>query len=173
MDECVLVEPSLDYRHEYMDMIQEWKDTGEKMVPFVLRFDCSDFDAFLLELHRLKSSQSLGDGKVNSSTYWLVNSASKVLGAVNIRHELNRQLRHIGGHIGYGIRPSERRKGHATRLLAMALIKAKELGIDRALITCDKDNVGSARTIMNNGGVLDSEESVDGVLIQRYRIERF
>lgn len=76
--------------------------------------------------------------------------------------------RHIGGHIGYGIRPSERRKGYATVLLNLALIKARELGIQRALVTCDRDNIGSAKTIMNNGGVLDSEDEVDGTIIQRY-----
>ena len=166
-----LVEPSMEYRDEYLDMIREWMETGENMVPFVLKFDCADFDAFLRELHRLKTGSDLGSGKVNSSTYWLVNADRRVLGAVNIRHTLNEQLLTIGGHIGYGIRPSERRKGHATRLFALALRKARGLGISKALATCDKENVGSAKTILNNGGVLDSEDTVKGTVIQRYWIE--
>ena len=168
---CRLVEPSYEYRDEYLQMIEEWKSTGERMVPFVLRHDCSNFDAFLKEMHLLKTSPNLGEGKVNCSTYWLVNDDKKVIGAVNIRHRLNAQLLKKGGHIGYGIRPSERRKGHATRLLALALNKAKELGIQKALVTCDKENIGSAKTILKNGGVLESEEMIDGTVVQRYWIE--
>ena len=172
MDEYMLVDPSKEYQNQYIDMITEWSATGEKMVPFVLQFDCVDFDKFLQELVNLKMSNDLGTDKVNSSTYWMVNTASKkVIGAVNIRHRLNQSLLEIGGHIGYGIRPSERRKGHATRLLSLALVKANELGIKKALVTCDKDNIGSARTIINNGGILESEVSVNELEIQRYWIE--
>lgn len=64
-----------------------------------------------------------------------------------------------------------RRMGYATKLLKMALEKAKQFGISRALLTCDKDNIGSAKTILKNGGVLDSEVTVNGVEIQRYWIE--
>jgi len=83
---------------------------------------------------------------------------------------LNEQLLVVGGHIGYGIRPSERRKGNATKILSLALDKARELGIERALLTCDKDNIGSAQTIINNGGQLDSEDVVNDTEIQRYWI---
>lgn len=169
MDEYLLVEPSRDYHDEYLNMINEWSAL-ERMVPFVLEFECTDFDTFLSEIQKLKTSQSLEDNKVNSSTYWLVNSNGRVLGAANIRHRLNEQLLKIGGHIGYGIRPSERLKGNATRLLALALREAKKLGIHKALLTCDKDNIGSAKTIIKNGGVLDSENISDGTVIQKYWI---
>ena len=171
MDELKLIEPSLEYEDEYLDMINEWRSTGERMIPFVLRLDCSNFDSFLDEVHKLKTSKDLGKNKVNSSTFLLVNKKGRVLGASNIRHELNEQLLKTGGHIGYGIRPSERMKGNATRLLAMALDKAKVQGIRKVLVTCDKDNVGSARTIIKNSGRLDSEDIVDGTIIQRYWIE--
>lgn len=89
----------------------------------------------------------------------------------SIRHRLNEHLLRIGGHIGYGIRPSERNKGYATMQLALALDKAKEMGLTRVLLTCDKYNIGSAKTIINNGGILDSEDIIDGIEIQRYWIE--
>jgi len=79
-----LVEPSLAYKDEYLNMISEWKSTGEHMVPFVLRFDCTDFDAFLSKIHELKTGPNLGENKVNSSTYLLVNEEGRVLGAANI-----------------------------------------------------------------------------------------
>jgi len=78
MDDYMLVEPSHEYREAYLDMIHEWQRTGERMVPFVLRFDCTDFDAFLQEMYRLKTSPNLGEDKVNSSTFWLVNADRKV-----------------------------------------------------------------------------------------------
>ncbi|WP_438448468.1 GNAT family N-acetyltransferase [Gorillibacterium sp. sgz5001074] len=171
MEEYKLVEPSCDYQDEYINMINEWKLTGERMIPFILRYDCSNFESFLDEMLKLKTSTSLKEGIVNSTSFWLINSQGRVLGATNIRHELNRNLLNIGGHIGYGIRPSERLKGNATRLLAMALDKAKLLGIKKVLVTCDKDNIGSAKTIINNNGMLDSEDVVNGTEIQRYWIK--
>lgn len=170
MDELILVEPSREYQTEYLEMIEEWKATGERMVPFTLRYDCSDFDTFLGEIQHQKEGH-LNETFANNTTFWLINKDRKVLGAVNIRHYLTPSLLEIGGHIGYGIRPSERRKGYATKILSLALIKAKEMGIDRALLTCDKDNIGSAKTMINNGGILDSEAIVNGMEIQRYWID--
>lgn len=92
------------------------------------------------------------------------------VGAVNIRHYLNESLYKSGGHIGDGIRPSERRKGYATAMIDLALEKCKELGINKVLMTCDKTNIGSAKSIINNGGVLESEFEEDGVVEQRYWI---
>ena len=92
------------------------------------------------------------------------------MGAVNIRHRLNEELFRTGGHIGDGVRPSERRKGVATRMIALALEECRKLGIHRVLMVCDKDNVGSAGSIRNNSGVLENEIEVDGVVRQRYWI---
>ncbi|MGM1046992.1 MAG: GNAT family N-acetyltransferase [Bacillota bacterium] len=171
MTDYFLIEPSNDYKEEYIEMIQEWEGTGEMMVPFVLKYDYSDFDMLIQELMDLRDIPRVDYTKVNSSTFWLVMRNKKVIGVVNIRHKLNEGLLNRGGHIGYGIRPNERRKGFATEILKQALIKAKGLGIDKVLITCAKDNIGSVKTITNNGGVLDSEEVINGIEIQRYWIE--
>lgn len=171
MENVFLIQPTIDYQQEYLEMIDEWKSTGEKLIPWVLRLDPSDFGSMLQELENYRNGSKVDERIVESSTYWLVHNSGKIIGAVNIRHRLNNHLLRIGGHIGYGIRPSERRKGYATKLLELSLLKAKEMGITRVLVTCDKDNIGSAKTIIKNGGVLDSEEIVDGKMIQRYWIE--
>lgn len=164
-----LVEPSLAYKNEYIEMIQEWRKTGELLVPFVLRYDYTDFEHLIVQINNLKNGIGLKENTVSSSTYWLM-ADDEMIGATNIRHKLNDRLRQIGGHIGYGIRPSKRMKGHATELLKHALNIAKEMKISKALLTCDKDNVGSAKTIMNNGGILDSEDIVNGTEILRFWI---
>lgn len=165
-----LIEPSERFKKEYIEMIDEWSITGERMIPFVLRYDYSDFNLFLNQINNLKQGIGLKENTVSSSTYWLINTDGKVVGAVNIRHKLNDRLLQIGGHIGYGIRPSMRLKGYATEILRLSLIKAKEMNISRVLLTCDKDNIGSAKTIIKNGGILDSEDCVDEIDIQRYWI---
>ena len=75
-----------------------------------------------------------------------------------------------GGHIGDGIRPSERRKGYATKMISLALEECKKLGMDKVLLVCDKDNIGSVKSIINNGGVLENVVLKEGKLIQRYWI---
>lgn len=94
-----------------------------------------------------------------------------LVGAVNIRHYLNDELLKTGGHIGDGIRPGERRKGYATAMIALALEECRKLGIKRVLMTCDKNNIGSAKSIINNGGVLENEIEEDGHVEQRYWIQ--
>ena len=75
-----------------------------------------------------------------------------------------------GGHIGDGVRPSERRKGIATKMISLALDECKKLGIDKVLMVCDKNNIGSAKSIINNGGILENEIEVDGIVEQRFWI---
>jgi predicted acetyltransferase len=96
----------------------------------------------------------------------------RLIGAVNIRHYLNESLKRSGGHIGDGIRPSERRKGYATEMIRLALIECRKLGIEKVLMTCDKDNIGSAKSIIKNGGVLTGEFiNEDGEIEQKYVID--
>jgi len=95
-------------------------------------------------------------GFVPGTELWLVDG-EEFLGRVGIRHRLTPALLEAGGHIGYDVRPSARRRGHATAMLREALIVARGLGIERALVTCDVDNIGSRTVIERNGGVLEDE----------------
>lgn len=97
-------------------------------------------------------------GWVPCTTLWWVDG-DDYLGRIAVRHRLTPWLREVGGHIGYDVRPSARRRGHATAILRVALPLARGLGIERALVTCDTDNVGSRRVIQTCGGVLEDERS--------------
>ena len=98
-------------------------------------------------------------GFVPSTTLWWV-SGDEYLGRIVIRHRLTQRLRDYGGHIGYDIRPSARRQGHATAMLAAALPVANALGIDPALVTCDEDNIASRKVIEANGGTLEDQRGI-------------
>ena len=167
-----LVRPTTELQEQYLEFYQEWKESGEEMIPWVIQKDPSDFPAMVQAVLDNEKGEALPEGWVPDSTYWLVTEGQEVVGAVNIRHALTEKLFNWGGHIGYGIRPSARRKGYATKLLAMSLEKAKELGIDRVLVCCDATNEGSEKTIRNNGGVRDHDYiEEDGNVVRRFWIE--
>ncbi len=158
MSHLALVSPSPSLRESYRELVEEFAKFGDKLVPFTLSFPNEDFSAFLQKLEDCSNGIGLPDGFVAHSTYWLVRDDNEVVGVSNIRHTLTDALRLEGGNIGYGIRPTARRRGHAKAILQMSLKRAADLGISRALVTCAKSNVASVKTILYNGGVLDSEE---------------
>jgi predicted acetyltransferase len=164
--------PSERFKDSYISLVAEFRERGEPNVPFALKYSTDDFGAFLARLKACAEGSEIEKGFVAHTTYWLVVDDRHVVGVSSLRHDLTDSLRKIGGHIGYGIRPTMRRRGYATLILAETLLKAKALGIARALVTCGKNNVGSARTILKNGGVFHSEESLPGVdgVTQRYWI---
>ena len=171
MDDVRLIEPTAFLEKEYNEMLSEWHHTGESLVPFILKYDSSDFEKLINLIKGFKKGINIPDSFVPHSTFWLVNRDNKILGVVNIRHSLTDSLRKDGGHIGYGIRPLERRMGYATRILKLALNEAKKLGITQALVTCDKDNIGSEKTILKNKGIFNQEYIVDGGIKLSFWIE--
>lgn len=164
-----LVKLEKKYEKQLIDMMDEWSKTGEKIVPYAIRkTDYHDFDIYLDSLE-VKENQ---DGLVPDSTFFCLDTDRNIfVGAVNIRHYLNEALLLNGGHIGDGVRPSERKKGYATEMIRLALKECRKLGIDKVLMVCDKDNIGSSKSIQNNGGILENEVVVAGVTEQRYWID--
>lgn len=168
-----LIKLTKGYEKQLGEMIDEWKKDQEinhtNHSPWaIFKNDYHDFDRYLEHLEMKTETE----GRVPDSVFFLLDEEkNRLLGAVNIRHYLNAALLQEGGHIGAGVRPSERRKGYATEMIRLALIECKKLGIDRALVTCDKENVGSAKAIVKNGGVLENEfVNSDGEVEQRYWI---
>ena len=164
-----LIKASEKFEKQIKDMLDEWYATGEKIVPYAIRrLDYHDFKFYCENLEVASPPENY----VKDSTFFCLDEERDiVVGAVNIRHYLNESLLLDGGHIGDGVRPSERGKGIATKMISLALEECKKLGIYRVLMVCDKDNVASAKSIINNGGVLENEPEVDGVIQQRYWID--
>jgi predicted acetyltransferase len=167
-----LIKPTSKLKEQYLSFYKEWKESNEDLIPWVISKDPEDFEGMIDFLIKNEESINLPEGRVPDSTYWLVAEDNQIIGVVNIRHGLTEKLVNSGGHIGYGIRPSERRKGYATRLLALALGKALELGINKVLVVCAATNIASKKTIENNGGMQDKDyNEEDGEIINRYWIE--
>jgi len=164
-----LVKASSAYKKQICDMLDEWYSTGEKIVPYAIqKADYHDFEHYCSAIEVTDASGRL----VPDSTFFCLDADRNVMvGAVNIRHFLNQSLLLNGGHIGDGVVPSERRKGIATKMIALALEECRKLGIDRVLMVCDKENIGSAKSIQKNGGILENEVEVDGIIEQRYWID--
>lgn len=165
-----LVKTSMDQEQQVHAFLKEWRERDERIVPNAVDGEASDFETYVKAI-RAREVRAENAGWVPSTTYWLTDG-KELLGAANIRHELNEQLLNFGGHIGYGIKPSARGRGLATKQLALALEKAKSLGIERALITCNRTNVASKQVILRNGGVPDTPFiETDGTVVERFWIE--
>jgi predicted acetyltransferase len=153
--------PSTRWETAYLAFVDDFVAAGESNgASREAQLARGDFGAFLQALHAEERGVNLPPGIVPSSQYWLLrhdDSAVTMLGVSHLRHALTPALEDAGGHIGYSIRPSERRRGYGARILALTLPHARALGLSRVLVTCDTDNTGSARIIVKNGGVLASE----------------
>jgi predicted acetyltransferase len=123
---------------------------------FALAYDPGmPFDAYVAQIERRRQGVDLPERWV-PSTFLVADVGGTIVGRSSIRHRLNEFLAHEGGHIGYGVLAPYRRRGYATEILRQSLAIVAGLGVVRALVTCDDDNVASARTIERCGGVLDT-----------------
>ena len=170
INEIKLVRLTKEYQSQLEEMLDEWvnfNDTNHS--PWaIFKNDYHNFDYYLENI----DSDTPKNGWVPNSVFFALDTKRNIfVGAIDIRHYLNEKLLLDGGHIGDGVRPSERRKGYATEIIRLGLIECKKLGIDRVLIVCDKDNIGSKKSILNNNGVLENEVIVDGKIEQRYWID--
>jgi predicted acetyltransferase len=166
-----LVRPSKKFEKQYKEMMDEWYATGEKIVPYsIRRLDYQNFDEYINGF--VDEEHGCLYGGVPGTTLWAFDDERDIIvGAVSIRHWLNEDLLKNGGHIGDGVRPSERKKGYATKIISLALEECKKMKIDKVLLVCNKDNIGSARSITKNGGILENEiQNEDGTIEQRYWI---
>ena len=173
MTEVLRVEPpDVAYEASYRALVREFLVHGEPLIPFTLEFSHADFPAFVERLAACARGEGLPPGFVPHSTWWLVRDGKEVVGVSNLRHALTPKLRVEGGNIGYGVRPSARRRGYATALLRGTLERARAVGLQEALLTCAKNNAASVATIRRCGGRFDSEEFIPErkEVVQRYWI---
>ena len=155
---------------QFEEYIEEWGNEPQKIVPSSSERKNRTFHEMMNKWKNDEIDDVISRGLVPSTLFFSVDKAQRIFGAIHLRHYLNERLRQYGGHIGYGIRPSERRKGYATMMLKLLVGKLKELDYDKVMLTCDEDNIGSIKTIENCGGVLSEKALFDGVWIRKYWI---
>ena len=149
--------PTLKYRKSFLKGLEELEakketnslnETGDPKTVF----------AYIRTTRNYSKGIGLPKGWVPHTTYWLTDSG-EYIGDLNIRHRLNPSLKKVGGHIGYRIRPSKRNQGYGKKILGLSLKKARNMGLKKILMTCDKTNIASKRIIELNGGKLEKERS--------------
>ena len=172
MDKIILVKPDLSYADE----IIKYKEESLAESPIINgsaglnRF--SSIEDWLEELKKRSSEDTVPKGLVPSSTYLAVREKDNyIVGMIDIRHYLNEYLTQVGGHIGYGVRKTERNKGYAKQMLKLALEKCKELKIKKVLITCDEDNIASEKVILSANAKLEDIRNIDGENKKRFWID--
>ena len=172
MDKIILVKPDLSYADE----IIKYKEESLAESPVINgsagldRF--SSIEVWLEELKKRSCEDTVPKGLVPSSTYLAVREKDNyIVGMIDIRHYLNEYLTQVGGHIGYGVRKTERNKGYAKQMLKLALEKCKELKIKKVLITCDEDNIASEKVILSANAKLEDIRNVDVENKKRFWID--
>lgn len=167
-----LVKLTKNLERQYYDYLKEWKDAKEKIIPYSISREFSTIEEAIETFENESKGINIGDF-VPATTYVAYEEGEDcIVGAVHIRHYLNEKLLFDGGHIGDGVRPTKRNKGYATEMIKQALIICRdELKLDKVLMTCEKNNIASSKSIIKNGGILENEViSEDNKIIQRYWI---
>jgi predicted acetyltransferase len=164
----VLVELNAELKNKFLDMAKDYQSAGDDRYQSA----ADDFDAFLEGLEMYRTGKNLSSNLVRANTFFLL-ANDKLIGRGDLRHQLNEMLAVMGGHIGYDVRPSERRKGYGSLILQLTLEKARAIGLEKVFLTCDADNRASAKIIEKNGGKLHHQIFYEpkGKLISQYWIE--
>ena len=168
-EELHLERPAPEHKARYEAMMEEWEGYGGRLNPGALRRYSPR------KRQNVPYEEWIGwveaDRQAGQDLFFLLKGET-LLGAISIRYRKKAQDTGTDGNSGYGIRPSMRRKGYAAKMLAMALPVMREYGLNPVVITCDKDNIASAKTILRNGGQLIGEQIDDetGKLVQIYYI---
>ncbi|MFO8013503.1 MAG: GNAT family N-acetyltransferase [Phycisphaerae bacterium] len=173
-EHLALVEACEAHLEAYLDFVRAYLPAEDNAF-MRRRFEqwLRDPPAALARARAFARGRNLPDGFVPETTYWLLRDGRRVVARSSLRHRLTPHLEHEGGHIGYGVLPSERGKGYGTAVCRLTLERGRDMGLGRVLITCDADNAASARIIEKNGGVLEDERlSVQtGKVKRRYWVD--
>ena len=167
MGDFILIRPTREYASQIVEYRQEFLDAGDSMDGTGSLRSISDPEEYIKECLDYEDPKKVPSHLVPATQFFFVRKCdNRLVGMIQIRHHFNEYLEKYAGHIGYSVRPSERRKGYAKEMLKMLLPFCRKIGLDRVLITCDYDNVGSEKTILANGGVYEStvhepDENVD------------
>lgn len=177
-EDIVLIRPTIEHMSQAKEMMEEAKkydaDNIDIWAGYSSMQEYENYEEWLQKLDNDIDFENIKPGRVPATTYFLLRkSDNKIIGVINIRYSLNEYLENYGGHIGYSIRATERRKGYGHKQLVLGLEKCLEIPINKVLITCRERNEGSAKTIESCGGIYEdtrfSNEDKDN--FKRYWID--
>ena len=157
MEEFILRRPTSEYANQIAKYRQEFLNAGDSMDGCGPLRRLEDPEEYIKVCKDYESTKEISAKLVPATQFLFIRkSDNRLVGMIQIRHCFNDYLEKYAGHIGYSVRPSERRKGYAKQMLQMALPYCREIGLDKVLITCMDGNIGSEKTILANGGVYES-----------------
>ena len=172
MEKLILVSPELKHEKDVDEYVKEFIENGSEIFGSAnIEKYMNNYTEWFKTIENGINYWNINGNKIATSTYFAYRKKDKkLIGTINIRHRLNDQLIIKDGYIGYSVRPTERRKGYAAEILKLGLLELKEKGINNVLITCEKDNIGSAKTILKNNGIIENEifDEYSGKIFQRY-----
>lgn len=171
-----LAKPDLYFFDRYNEMMTEWQASGTQIAPWFLNKPYENLEDFAEFIRMLDNCErgNLDERYSSTTSYFVTDENDRLIGAASLRHYLTAAGFSTWGQIGYGVRPGERRKGCATRILKMVLEEAKVMKIQRILLGCHSSNIGSAKVIESCGGVLENivpDPDDKGETIRRYWID--
>ena len=173
MEDLSLIRPTSALKSKSNDFKQEFFGFGEPVINGSALFDQLEFDDWLIHIQKSSRPETVQPDWVVADTFFAVRRQdNRLIGMIDIRHNLNNAfLSEYGGHIGYAVRPSERRKGYATQMLKLALAYAKSIGLKKVMLGCYADNTASYKTILKCGGILtETNPYADGKPMHIYWI---
>ena len=175
MDRFYLEKPSMERKNEIIEYLDEFKKYGSNINgsgSLDKIYDGYTFEEALDRCLKMESKEYAHSvGRCPGKTFLLIREKdNRIVGSTNVRWDLTESMKRFGGNIGYGIRPTERKKGYAKLQLYMALLEAKKLGLDKVMLDCNVDNIGSDKTLKALGGVLERTEAdpSDGMMMNVY-----
>jgi len=174
MEEFILRRPTSEYANQIAEYRQEFLNAGDSMDGCGPLRRLEDPEEYIKVCKDYESTKEVCAKLVPATQFLFIRkSDNRLVGMIQIRHCFNDYLEKYAGHIGYSVRPCERRKGYAKQMLKMALPYCREIGLDQVLITCMDGNLGSEKTILANGGVYEStvHEPNENVDLKRFWIE--
>lgn len=173
MDEIRLIKPTIEYADDIMKYRHELLNSNESLEGCGNLKSCLSADEWIKAIDLLEKEETCPKDMVTSNIFIAIRlTDNKIVGIIDFRHHIDHPILSVwGGHIGYSVRPDERRKGYAKEMLRQNLKNCKNYGLDKVLITCNCDNIASEKTIIANGGEFEKEISVDGDRLKRYWIK--
>lgn len=173
MEEFILTRPTSEYVRQIAEYRQEFLDAGDSMDGTGPLMQIEDPEEYINTCTEHEDGERVPSRLVPATQFLFIRKRdNRLVGMLQVRHRFNDYLEKYGGHIGYSVRPSERRRGYAKEMLKAALSFCRRAGIDRVLITCKADNIASERTILANGGIYEStiHEPNESIALKRFWI---